>query len=81
MHLTQLVTQREKLWLATCRTIFLEFIRHLYHTRTFNTVKERSHFPISIASLIKFDVIIGYNTILVNRDVMLGRCRVDVGSM
>ena len=29
----------------------------------------------------KFDVIISSNPILVNRDVMLGRCRVDVGSM
>ena len=63
------------------RAIFLEFILHLYHTRTFNILKEISYFPVSIALLIKFDVIISSNPIIVNRDVMLGRCRVDVGSM
>ena len=44
-------------------------------------LKEISYFPVSIAALIKFDVIISSNAILVNREVMLGRCGVDVGSM
>ena len=62
----------ELLWLATYRAISLEFIRHFYRI---------SYFPVYIASLIKFDVITSSNPILVNRDVILGRCRVDVGSM
>ena len=54
------------------RAISLEFIRHLYHI---------SYFPVYIALLIKFDIITSFNPILVNRDVILGRCRVDVGLM
>ena len=44
-------------------------------------LKEMSYFSVYIASLIKFDVIISSNPILVNRGVILGRCGVDVGSM
>ena len=65
---------------CTYRAIFLEFIRHLYHARTFNILKEISYFPVSIAPLIKFNVMISSTPILVTRDVMLGRCAVDVGS-
>ena len=61
--------------------ISLEHIRHLYHTRTLNTLREISYFPVYIASLIKFDIITSSNPILVNRDVILGRFMVDIGSM
>ena len=61
--------------------ISLEYIRHLYHTRILNTLRKISYFPVYIASLIKFDIITSSSPILVDRDVILGRCMVDVGSM
>ena len=66
---------------ATDRAISLEFMRHLYHTRTSNILKLISYCPVYIASLIKFDVIISSNPILVSRDVILGQWRLDVGLM
>ena len=63
------------------QSLLHEFMGHLYHTRTSNILKEISYFPVYIASLIKFDVIISSNPIIVNRSVILGRCEVNVGSM
>ena len=82
MHLTQVVTQGEQLWLATYRQSFLN-LYCIFVTPEPSTyiLMEMSYFPVSIASLIKFDVIVSSNPILVNRDVMLDRCRVDVGSV
>ena len=63
------------------QSLLHEFMRHLYHTRTSNILKEISYIPVYIASLIKFDVIISSNPIIVNRGVILGRYEVNVGSM